>query len=310
MLSSVVNYEETHGERMRILLVNHEFTISGASTMLLRLADHLRASGHEITVFAYVVDSGPVKETYLARGFPVLETVDFKDFELAICNTVYTAKFVVQAAPFAKTIWWIHEAEAGLYFLLENLPLLRAFSKATAVVYQTPFQRDVVFRSLTYQLNPRKFFVIPNGVEIDATDSLLAPAAPKRRAIRIISIGTVVPPKRHEDLIYAVDRLKNLDIECVICGKFVELPRDALKIVENAPDRFMMIPGLPHRECLALIGTADIFCSASATESQATAVLEAALMAKPLLLSSCRSMKGFLGMATIVFFFRRATSRC
>ena len=277
---------------MRILLVNHEFTVTGASTMLLRLAEHLRASGYEVTVFAFVVTPGPVKESYLARGFTVLDTVDFKDYELAICNTTFTAKIVVQAAPFAKTIWWIHETETGLYYLLQNLPLLRAFSNATAVVYQTPFQRDVVFRSLTYLLDPGKFSVIPNGVDIEATDFRSAPAAPKRRAIRVVSVGTVEPRKRHEDLIYAVDRLKSLDIECVICGNFVKLAPNALNIVGSSPDRFMMIPGLPHRECLALIGTADIFCLASASESQPLVVFEAAFMARPLLLSSLLVYEG------------------
>ena len=157
---------------MRILLANYEFTITGASTMLLRLAEHLRASGHEVTIFAAVVTHGPIKDTYLALGFPVLETVDFTQYDLAICNSTFMAPIVVKAAPYTKTIWWIHEAETGLAFLLNNLPLLRAFNDATAVVYQTPFQRDVVFRSLTYLLDPRKFSVIPNGVEVDPADLL------------------------------------------------------------------------------------------------------------------------------------------
>jgi glycosyltransferase involved in cell wall biosynthesis len=270
---------------MRILLVNHEFTITGASTMLLRLAGHLAASGHAVTVFASIVTHGPVKDSYLALGIPVLDAVDFKNYELAICNTVFTAGIVVQAAPYTRTIWWIHETQPGLNFLLNNLPFLRAFNEATAVVCQTPFQRDVVFRSFTYLLDPRKFFVIPNGVDVDAKELPPAPGAPKRRTIRIVSVGTVEPRKRHDDIIRAVDRLASPGIECVICGKFYELAPDALKIVESAPDRLMLIPDLPQRECLALVASADIFCLASASESQPLVVFEAALMAKPLVLS-------------------------
>jgi glycosyltransferase involved in cell wall biosynthesis len=270
---------------MRILLVNHEFTITGASTILLRLAEHLRSSGHEIAILPFNPAHGPIKERYLALGFPVLESAVFGDYDLVICNTTFTAAVLVQAAPHTKTVWWVHEAESGGKFLLSNLPLLSAFNDATAVAYDMPFQRDVVFRSFTYHLDPQKFFVIPCGVEIDSAPLVSDRVAPKRRAIRIVSVGTVEPRKRHEDLIRAVHRLERPDIECVICGLYFHLPADALKIVQDAPDQFTVISGLPEREPLAWVNSADIFCLASASETQAIAAYEAALMAKPLVLS-------------------------
>jgi len=288
---------------MRILLVNHEFTITGASTILLRLADHLAASGHALAVLAFHKEDGPIRESYLARGIPVLERADVGGFDLVICNTAFTASVVLEAAPLVKTIWWVHEAETALRFLFANLPMLRAFEAAAAVVYDMPFQRDAVFRTFTYMLEPWKFHVIPCGVDIDDVPRGLQTVLPKRRPLRIVSVGTIEPRKRQEDLIRAVHALGNPEIECVICGLYYHLPEDALRIVQEAPERFLVISGLPGREPLAWLETADIFCLASGSETQAIAAYEAALLAKPLVLSELPAYAGIFSHGRNCLFF-------
>src|SRR5947207_15493892 len=58
---------------MRILAVNYEYTLTGSTLALLRLSEHLREAGHEVSVCAAVPAEGPMKEAYRERGFAVLD---------------------------------------------------------------------------------------------------------------------------------------------------------------------------------------------------------------------------------------------
>lgn len=274
---------------MRILMINHEFTITGASTVFLRLARHLRAAGHAIEIFPCNPADGPIRTYYLAENFAILEQVDFKNFDLAIANTVCAASLVLQTAPKLKTIWFLHETEIGLNILLKSPNLAAAFRLAAAVVYQTDYQREV-YRSFTYQLDAAKFHIIPNGVEV-AADATRPEVAPKTSALRVVQVGSVEPRKRPGDLIRAV-AMSGLDLECVICGKFFVLEEEAKTILEQLPARFRLSGETEPEETLAWLASADFFCLASGSESQPVSVFEAGALGKPLILSDLPAYHG------------------
>jgi len=258
---------------MRILLVNHEFTMSGASVNLLKIADHLVRSGHDCAVFPSRPSVGPIEAEYQKRGIPVLEQAVFKEYDTAICNTLNAGFIVSMAAPHTRAIWWIREAESGLEYILKRPQIIRAFYDATAVVFQFPFQRDDVYRSFIYRADPAKFFLIPNGYNI----ARLGPTKPKTRPVRVIAVGTIYDLKRQGDLIRAVHALDRPDIECVIIGKMMQLGEEDRRIAGAAPDRFKLLGELPHEETLAWLRSADILCHPSRSESQGNILYEAAL---------------------------------
>ena len=45
---------------MKILIVNHEFSVTGASLMLLQIADRLAVSGHACAVYSASGEPGPI----------------------------------------------------------------------------------------------------------------------------------------------------------------------------------------------------------------------------------------------------------
>lgn len=274
---------------MRILLLNHEFTLTGASQNLLALGLTLKAAGHSIDVAALNPRPGPVSEAFSAAGAPIVSQLSLATYDVCIANTVAAAGFVGQLGGRLPTIWWLHEAEIGLTLLLQDTAQLSAFPRAAAIVFQTEFQRDSVYRSFTFPLDPGRLHVIPNGVSVEGR---LAPdrIAPRQGVLQIVSAGTVYPRKRHSDIIEAVARLRTrLDVELVICGGLEGgLDARAEQRIAECPDRFRMTGAVSRAECLAWIASADIFCLASDSESQGNAILEAGMLHKPLVLSDLR----------------------
>src|ERR1700683_2584285 len=105
---------------MQVVLLGTEFSMTGAGVLLLRWAAHLRRGGHEVVAVHDANAAGPLREAYLADGISLAERHDIDSRMLVICNTVMAARYVLQTAPIARTIWWLHEGESGLPILIKN----------------------------------------------------------------------------------------------------------------------------------------------------------------------------------------------
>ena len=289
---------------VRILLVNHEFSVSGASVLLLNLGLRLKALGHAITVAGLDPRPGRISAAYARAGVAVVDHLDTSGYDVAIANTVAAARFVARMGAALPTVWWLHEAEFGLAMLLRDTAQLRAFEAASAIVFQTDYQRDDVYRSFTYLLPPERLHVFANGVGVEDRTPPEAAAA-RQGVLRIVSVGAVYPRKRHSDLIEAVVRLRTkLDIELVICGAVVGgLNGLAEQAVRDRPDRIVLTGEVARPACLGWIASADIFCLASSDESQPLTILEAGALGKPLVLSDLRSYEGVLRHGTNCLLF-------
>ncbi len=275
---------------MKILLVNYEYTLTGSTLMLVYLADHLRRSGHEVSVCAALAAPGPIKEMYQQRGFPLLEPPISGRFELAICNTILTAPQLLAFPEALKTVWWIHEGSVGLDHLLRYPAHVAAFARASAIVFPIAHLRDDIYRSFTYTLEASRLAVIPYGIP---------PVLPNRTrdevdgTFRIVSVGSVYPRKRHEDLIRAMALYQNPAARCTIVGKFYSLPDDCLQLIEANPERFKLAGELDRAGTIEHLSNADVFCLPSDSEVMPLTILEAAMLEKPMVLSDLSVYEGF-----------------
>jgi glycosyltransferase involved in cell wall biosynthesis len=268
---------------MRILMVNHEFTITGSSTAFFRLSRYLQAQGHEITIIPVIADEGPMKTRFEAAGFPIKTSAALADYDLAIASTICSAAVVIKIGEALPTIWFVNEAEVALSILLKSPELAAAFRHAAAVIYNMPFQHDV-FRSFTYNLDQSKFHTCSFGVDIDVGSLARDKSPAKSRPFRAVQVGTIEPRKRPGDFIRA-GAYSGLDIECIVIGKYFQIDEAAQKLIESEPDRYKTLSGLEDSEVLAWVESADMFCLASGSETQSLSAYEAALLARPLLLS-------------------------
>lgn len=272
---------------MRILMINHEFTVSGASRAFFRLAVALKANGHQLTLFPIDARHGPMRNEFLAIGIPIREEINAPEFDLVIANTICAAPALVEIGTRMKTIWWVHEAEAGLELILQNPAWIAAFRLATAIVFQTRFQQDDIFRPFLLSRSPRHTVIIQNAVaplpDDPVADAAVAPVG--EGIFRVISVGTIEPRKRHADLVNAVALLPRCALECVICGRYFDLAPQAAAVIRAAPTRYRLLGELSETAVRAWMKSAHLFCLPSASESQPLAALEAASLGKPLLLT-------------------------
>ncbi|HKX11412.1 MAG TPA: glycosyltransferase family 4 protein [Stellaceae bacterium] len=273
---------------MRVLLVNHEFSMSGAAVNLLKIADHLTRSGHECAVFPGRPSTGPIEAEYARRGIPILQRAAFPEFAAVICNTIHAGPLVTMAAPHARTIWWLRESESGLEYLLARPSIATAFREASIIVVQHEHQRDNVYRSFLYPRDPATVFVVPNGFRI----ARAGPTAAKMRPIRVIAVGSVYPLKRQGDLIRAIERLGRPDIECLIIGNQIQLDEEAQRIAQAAPDQYRLLGQLSFDETLTWLRSSDICCLPSRSESQSNILFEAALTGNALVATDLPSFRG------------------
>jgi glycosyltransferase involved in cell wall biosynthesis len=267
---------------MRILLVNHEYSMSGAALMLLDLAACLQAEGHQLCVAAMNPQDGPLRQEYETRGIPAVYPIEVTDFDLAIVNTLPCAPAVIALAARLRTIWWIHESEVGLELLGKAPEWLEAFELAHRIVFPSQRMRDHAYRSYHYKRREENVVVIPNGLHVD---SPVAAVEEKARPWRIVCVGTVHAVKRQGDIVEALELLGRDDIELVMVGFKVVIVGAAEAHAAARPDRYRVLGQRPHAETLGWIASADLIVQPSQGESHALALGEAARFAKPLIVS-------------------------
>lgn len=267
---------------MRILLVNHEYSMSGAGLMLLDLAGCLQAAGHQVSVAAMNSGDGPLRQGYEALGIPAVYPIEVDDFDLAIVNTLPCAPALIALAGRLRSIWWIHESEVGLELLQRSPEWLEAFELAHRIVFPSQRMRDHAYRSYHYRRLQENVVVIPNGMRMDGP---VTQVEGKTRPWRIVCVGTVHAVKRQGDIIAALELLARDDIELVMVGLPVVLVAPADTIVAGNPQRYRLLGQCPHEETLGWIASADLVVQPSQGESHALALGEAARFAKPLVIS-------------------------
>jgi glycosyltransferase involved in cell wall biosynthesis len=275
---------------MRIAMASHEFTITGTSVAFHRLSRHLRERGHALTIMPLIGDDGPMKERYLADGFTITPRLALEDEDLVIGTTICAAPVATRVGAHRPMIWLINEAEIGLNLLMRNPDWIAAFRHAAAIVYNSAAQRDV-YRSFTYALPPERLHVMPYGVDIDRARVDPRRVPPKRHKLRVVQLGTIEARKRPGDLLLAVDACP-ADYECAVIGKFFGIRPEAQALADADPERFRLLSGLDDEAAMDWVASADLFCLASASETQGLAVYEAALLERPLLLTDLPCYEG------------------
>jgi glycosyltransferase involved in cell wall biosynthesis len=265
---------------MKILLLNDEFYTTGASTAVLRLAEHLHQN-HDVAVMPRIDGEGDIKTKLKALDIPIVSKVT--DVDLVIANTMMGGEFVAKFGARCPIIWWIHESDIGRQFILRNPKLAEGFRHAAAVVFQTSYQK-MVYSSFTFD-SPAEVHVLPFWN--DAIYGQQIEPVPKEK-LRIVAIGTIEPRKRMQDTINAVELLSdNLkrEIECVFIGKYINLPQREQEIVNAHPERYRFLGEQPNEVTLNYLASADCFVLASLSESQPLSIWESFELEVPVCLS-------------------------
>lgn len=276
------------------MMFGHDYTISGASLLLYKLAERLIDAGHLVDVMSVTTTPGPLSEMFrqIGAGFP--ETIHSDNYDLCIGNTIFTGKVIGQFAPVMRTVWWIHEAENGLGTVLMDPPGYRqVFESVDSIIVQTPHAFDNLYRSFTYKCPKERLHVIPNGISIP--DGILPqPASGK---FRIVCLGNLDFRKRQGDLIQALWRLNNPDIELVLVGRMEWISDEANELLngkadQDFVDRITFVGPVAREIALGWLQSADLLVHPAGIETQALVLYEAGLLGIPVVLADLAVYQG------------------
>lgn len=277
----------------KILLVDNELTISGASLMLFSLAEHLLRKGFAVDVAAVNSKDGALHARYEAIGAALPEQLNAADYSLCIANTIFSAQLVTAISSQVKTIWWIHEADNGLQVVLGNPQLYTtAFLSAHKIVFPVARLRDDIYRSFLYPLPPAKVSIVANGIH------LKDPIKPEKRGclFRIVSVATIDMRKRQGDILEAVEKMGDPEIEVILVGQknHLSIAGEKALLLDQARGgkRYHLLGSIGHEEAMQWLASADILVHPASVETQPLAPLEAAILGIPMILTDLDVYQG------------------
>lgn len=272
----------------RVLLVSHELSLTGAPKSLLRQARYLRDAGCIVEVAS--IAGGPMRAEFVREGFDVLsvkggvegaraacDVLGRRRFDLIICNTIATFRFVQELGCGRPVVWFLREIAAVERAIGKNsiLPTLVA---SYPYVYTVS---EYAARSLArYNANIK---YINNSVE-DAFTGF----APRTEKIRFGFIGSINPNKNISGLIdaYLALRKKTDRVSLDICGhenaEGQPLTTKLQALLQGVPDvRWRgQVSGAEKQDFYDSI---DVLCVPSYSEASCLSLLEGAMHGKALI---------------------------
>lgn len=268
-------------ESLRILLVSHEMTVTGAPQSLLRQARYFRDAGFAVDV--WTMRPGPLSQRFRDEGFDVT-VVDGSNrvaacqdaigrYALIVCNTYVTHGFVRQFAESEPVVWFIREigfvrraqnGELKVHELLRTLPCVYTVSEYAQKVLSA-YNADVSY----FNNSVRDEFV---GFDDIGSD------------IRFGYIGAINERKNVEGLIdafmSALQSHPGMTLD--ICGKDVT----NTGLVDRLKRKTQGVPSIRWRGEVFGAGKAaffhsiDVLCVPSLSETSCLSLIEGAMRGK------------------------------
>lgn len=278
---------------MKVLVATHSYSGNGAAVMLLAVLEHwIRDLKWTVDVLLGMEHEVPAELVRI--GANVFPTAAPQDYDFALVNTVVSGHFLETLAPHVPTVLWVHEGETVLWATQMTSSMWRqVFELPKRIIFQGPWQSEVVFRPFLLRRAPGTFSCVRNG--LPAIPAKLTPKARPSGKVRIIFVGGVYGRKRPNDLIDAVLALDRPDIECLFVGPIEDIGTIGeahVALLKANPERFKLAGELDRHTTLEYLLSADIFCLPSGDESQPIAPLEAASLGVPCLLSDLPAYTG------------------
>ena len=295
---------ENTRQKNKILFISHEMSYTGAPRSLLRMCRVAKALGYVPTV--WTMRAGPFEREYEAEGIPV-ETVPVEEtddprrrkaverYDLAVCNTVITARFAKICCQRIPTVWYIREA-GNMGEVLAASPPETAFvlRNSRDICCVSDYSAEAIRRYTGHPLR-----VIPNCVEDEAL--LAVPHAPGSGSrIRFIQPGTLEKRKGCDVLLDAFEALppelrRRAELYLAGPGSESEFGREILRRIETMPGVRYLGVITDARERIRTLSQMDVVVLASRDEAGSLVPLEGAMLGKPLIVTENVGTKYIVG---------------
>lgn len=264
----------------RFLLMSHSGRLCSAGSLLYYLGAILRAHACYVSVlFHREHPQVNVQRLYSDAHIDILTEPYSAHYDLIVANTLASAAAAVKLVsvyPNTPIVLWIHEAwPPKVPRLLEE-----ALDAASAVIVQSPYQSQVVYKNFLHG-RAIKVYSVPNAVQHNVP---LESVDLGRGIPRIVAVGAIQPRKRYIDLVRAVSHFQ-YPTRCFIVGQCKEVTEDFNQALESCPWGCDLTGDVQNSRARSFIASADVVAHPSECESQSIAILEAMRYAKPLVVA-------------------------
>ena len=291
-------------EHNKILFISHEMNYTGAPRSLLRMCKVAKTLGYAPTV--WTMCAGPFEKEYAAEGLEV-ETVAAEEtddprrlksisgFDMAVCNTVITARFARACCQRVPTVWYIREA-GNMGEILKNSPAETAFilRNSRDIVCTSEYSAKAIRPYISHPVR-----VIHNCVEDEAL--LAEPHAPgSGTKVRFIQPGTLEERKGCDVLLSAFEALppelrRRAELVLAGPGADTDFGREMLSRAGSIPGVRYMGVITDARERIRTLSRMDVVVLASRDEAGSLVPLEGAMLGKPLIVTKNIGTKYIVG---------------
>lgn len=275
-----------------ILVVTQELSLTGAPLALLAAVKALLKRG-DISVFLISFSDGPLRAQFETLGVTTMVGSFYKSsplaikqisdgFDLMLANTIVCAGVVNEAAlPPDRVMWWLHESK-GIAALAEEAPEIYKKALLTA---RNIYVVSEHARSFAEKYRPVE--VCHLGIEdiFEATSDRIN----AETRLRLAVVGAFYPLKNQQLVLEALDLMPPdclEQLEILFIGK----PHNDYyqSVVAAAKPRWPVVfigEVSDPVEKKRLFSSIDVFCVPSRDESCSLVVLEAFMLAKPVIIS-------------------------
>jgi glycosyltransferase involved in cell wall biosynthesis/GT2 family glycosyltransferase len=280
---------------LRVLLVSHDLSLSGAPLILCTLGRALHARGFAVQVAAPF--AGPLSQRYSAAGIDVLiepallndarmAAVIMAGHDLVLINTIMAWRTVYAAkATGTRSIWWVHETQVGADLIQHEPQIAKAFAAADKLLFPARATAQI-YQHFT---RPEQVSVVHLGIEALSTQRYTTPFPRLPGTIHVLMVGSFEARKGQDVLLAAYEQLptdlqQQLHIHLV--GRVLDYEYYADLTPRLDRHRNIHVVGeANHGLVQAYLQHADLFVLPSRDEALPIVVLEAMLSGKAIIAS-------------------------
>lgn len=276
---------------MKVLLISHEMTYTGAPNSLLNIARVFKKYGHNVGV--YTLHEGKFERQFHKYGFKVKrlrpDTLKHccqelsEKYDLAICNTVFCSRICCILQDYMKTILYIREAEDLPQILSDNGIDASYIQNAENIVCVSEYARKFIAK----HYSPKKICVLNNFL---MTGKNVYPLENKIRGrkLHFLVAATIEPRKGIDVAINAFQSLpRHLSEKAVldIVGKKAEWAKEYWQDLFRDSESRIIYHGEYTGRKKNMYQKANVVLVPSFDEACSLVALEAARYGRPLIVT-------------------------
>lgn len=280
------------------LLLSHDLTLGGPSIALYHMARVLREKGDQV-IFASMLD-GPLRETLLAEGIPVVVDVNLQvetmreaewtsGFQRIVCNTINFHIFLSERNAKIPVLWWLHDST--FFYDGVDPALLRGMERKNLRLCAVgPVPRDAMARFLPDAEIENLIYGVADEAEGGRKQA-------GRHKICFVTIGYIEARKGQDILVRAIQKLpKHIRerAEFYLVGQNTSRMAGELReIIQDMPE-ITMTGTMERKGIYEMLARADVMICPSREDPMPTVAAEAMMYSVPCLVSDATGTASYI----------------